>query len=55
LPRFPRAEPDEGEVNYAAICAALDAMGYAGWIAAEYRPRARTEDGLAWMHRHELA
>ena len=50
-----RAEPDEGEVNYAAICAALDAMGYAGWIAAEYRPRARTEDGLAWMHRHELA
>jgi 2-dehydrotetronate isomerase len=44
-----RAEPDEGEINYGAVCAALDAMGYGGWIAAEYRPRARTEDGLAWM------
>jgi 2-dehydrotetronate isomerase len=44
-----RAEPDEGEVNYAAVCAALDAMGYEGWTAAEYRPRGRTEDGLAWM------
>ena len=44
-----RAEPDEGEVNYAAVCAALDRMGYAGWVAAEYQPRGRTEDGLAWM------
>jgi hydroxypyruvate isomerase len=44
-----RAEPDEGEIHYAAVCAALDAMGYAGWIAAEYQPRGRTEDGLAWM------
>ncbi|HXN43052.1 MAG TPA: TIM barrel protein, partial [Xanthobacteraceae bacterium] len=47
-----RAEPDEGEINYAAVCAALDTMGYPGWIAAEYRPRGRTEDGLAWMHRY---
>jgi hydroxypyruvate isomerase len=44
-----RAEPDEGEVNYPAICAALDDLGYAGWIAAEYQPRGRTEDGLAWL------
>jgi hydroxypyruvate isomerase len=43
-----RAEPDEGEVNYAAILPALDAMGYRGWIGAEYRPRGRTEDGLSW-------
>ncbi len=47
-----RAEPDEGEINYAAVCAALDTMGYPGWIAAEYGPRGRTEDGLAWMHRY---
>jgi 2-dehydrotetronate isomerase len=47
-----RAEPDEGEINYAAVCAALDTMGYPGWIAAEYQPRGSTEDGLAWMHRY---
>lgn len=44
-----RAEPDEGEVNYPGVCAALDGMGYAGWVAAEYQPRGRTEDGLAWL------
>ena len=44
-----RAEPDEGEVNYPAICAALDALGYAGCIAAEYQPRGRTEEGLSWL------
>lgn len=50
-----RAEPDEGEVNYPAVCAALDAMGYRGWIAAEYQPRGRTEDGLKWMRRYVSA
>lgn len=43
-----RHEPDEGEVNYPAIFAALDSLGYMGWIAAEYLPRGRTEDGLGW-------
>jgi 2-dehydrotetronate isomerase len=43
-----RHEPDEGEVNYPAVFAAVDRLGYPGWIGAEYRPRARTEDGLAW-------
>ena len=43
-----RAEPDEGEVNYPAIFAALDRLGWAGWVGCEYKPRARTEDGLAW-------
>jgi len=47
-----RAEPDEGEVNYPAVWAALDAMGYRGWIAAEYQPRGPTEDGLGWMRRY---
>jgi len=49
-----RAEPDEGEVNYVAVCDALDAMGYAGWIGAEYRPRASTEAGLSWAHRYGI-
>jgi hydroxypyruvate isomerase len=44
-----RHEPDEGEVNYLEIFGALDALGYAGWVAAEYHPRARTENGLGWM------
>lgn len=43
-----RHEPDEGEVNYPAIYEALDALGYAGFVAAEYTPRGRTEEGLAW-------
>ena len=44
-----RHEPDEGEVSYPAIFAALDRLGYAGWIGCEYNPRGRTEDGLSWM------
>jgi len=43
-----RAEPDEGEVNYPEIFAALDRLGYGNWVGCEYRPRARTEDGLGW-------
>lgn len=43
-----RHEPDEGEVNYPAVFEAVDSVGYKGWIGAEYRPRARTEDGLGW-------
>ena len=44
-----RAEPDEGEVNLPAIFTALDAIGYQGFVGLEYKPRARTEDGLGWM------
>ena len=43
-----RREPDEGEVNYPEIFAALDRLGFSGFIGCEYRPRARTEDGLGW-------
>ena len=43
-----RHEPDEGEVNYPQIFAALDRLGYGNWVGCEYRPRARTEDGLGW-------
>jgi hydroxypyruvate isomerase len=43
-----RHEPDEGEINYPAVFAAVDRLGYRGWIGAEYRPRGRTEDGLGW-------
>jgi 2-dehydrotetronate isomerase len=43
-----RREPDEGEVNYPEIFVALDRLGYDGFVGCEYRPRGRTEDGLAW-------
>jgi hydroxypyruvate isomerase len=50
-----RQEPDEGEVNYPEIFAALDRLGYEGWIGCEYRPRARTEDGLGWARPYGVA
>jgi 2-dehydrotetronate isomerase len=43
-----RAEPDEGEVNYAAILDMIDRSGYGGFVACEYKPRRGTEDGLGW-------
>ncbi len=45
-----RAEPDEGEVNYSAIFAAIDGMGYDGWVGCEYRPRGDTDAGLCWRN-----
>ena len=50
-----RHEPDEGEVNYPAVFEAVDKLGYQGWIGAEYRPRARTEDGLGWARKYNVA
>lgn len=43
-----RAEPDEGEVDYRTVFAALDKLGYDGWVGCEYRPAAKTEAGLGW-------
>jgi 2-dehydrotetronate isomerase len=47
-----RQEPDEGEVNYPEIFAALDRLGYRGWIGCEYRPRSTTEAGLDWARKY---
>jgi len=49
-----RVEPDEGEINYPGVFAALDRLGWAGYVACEYRPRGRTEDGLAWARPYGL-
>jgi 2-dehydrotetronate isomerase len=49
-----RAEPDEGEINYPGVFAALDRLGWSGWTACEYKPRARTEDGLGWGRAYGL-
>lgn len=44
-----RREPDEGEVAYERLIAAIDGMGYCGFIGAEYRPRTGTAEGLGWL------
>lgn len=47
-----RGEPDAGELNHPHLFATLDALGYAGWVGCEYRPRgATTEAGLGWLDR----
>jgi hydroxypyruvate isomerase len=43
-----RHEPGTGEINFAWLLPKLDALGYTGWVGCEYRPLARTEDGLVW-------
>jgi len=49
-----RHEPHEGELNLAHLMDALEAAGYDGWIGCEYRPKAGTVPGLAWMQRYML-
>lgn len=44
-----RHEPGTGEINFEAVYAGLQRHGYRGIVAAEYRPAARTEDGLGWI------
>jgi 2-dehydrotetronate isomerase len=46
-----RAEPDEGEIDFAAVLGTLDRIGYTGWIGCEYRPRGPTDAGLVWRDR----
>ncbi len=43
-----RREPDEGELAYPVILEELATRGWAAFVGAEYNPRGRTEDGLAW-------
>jgi hydroxypyruvate isomerase len=49
-----RAEPDEGELNYAWILPEIDRLGWSGYVGAEYQPRGRTEDGLGWLTQFNL-
>lgn len=44
-----RSEPDNGEVHYHNVLTALDAMGWNGYVGAEYKPRGTTEEGLNWL------
>lgn len=43
-----RNEPGTGEINYAWLFKHIDAIGYAGWIGCEYKPKTTTAAGLGW-------
>jgi hydroxypyruvate isomerase len=43
-----RGEPGTGRLDFPALFRHIDALGYAGWVSAEYRPSRRTEETLAW-------
>jgi len=44
-----RHEPGTGEINYPFLFDFIDKLGYDGWIGCEYKPAAKTEDGLGWI------
>lgn len=44
-----RGAPDQGELNYAAIFAAIAAMGWDAPLGAEYKPGGDTDATLGWM------
>jgi len=45
-----RGEPDLGEVHYPNLFNTIEALGWQGYLGAEYKPRnGNTEDGLGWM------
>jgi hydroxypyruvate isomerase len=44
-----RHEPGTGELNDAYVFAALDRLGYDGFVGCEYVPAGKTLDGLGWF------
>lgn len=46
-----RHEPGTGELSFDFLFEHIDALGYRGWIGAEYRPRSGTDSSLGWFER----
>ena len=44
-----RNEPGTGEINFAYLLRAIDALGYDGWIGCEYKPATTTAAGMSWI------
>jgi hydroxypyruvate isomerase len=44
-----RSEPDAGELNHRFVLAAIDRLGWTGYVGCEYRPRGTTAAGLGWV------
>ncbi|GGV13403.1 hydroxypyruvate isomerase [Actinomadura cremea] len=47
-----RGRPGTGEIDFAGLFGVLDAIGYGGRIALEYRPDGPTEREFAWMEEY---
>ncbi|MEM7341876.1 MAG: TIM barrel protein [Actinomycetota bacterium] len=47
-----RGAPDQGEIDYGAVFAAIDDLGWARPIGAEYRPDGDTNASLGWLDRY---
>jgi hydroxypyruvate isomerase len=45
-----RHQPGTGVLPYRQLLTDLDALGYQGWVGAEYHPLGRTEDTLGWRN-----
>ena len=43
-----RVPPHKGELNFPIIFDAIDAMGWKGWVGAEYGPGGPTVDSFEW-------
>jgi hydroxypyruvate isomerase len=43
-----RNEPGTGEIHYPFLFELLDREGYQGYVGCEYKPREKTDAGLAW-------
>lgn len=44
-----RHEPGTGSMDYPALFALVDQLGYSGWIGCEYHPLGDTAAGLQWL------
>jgi hydroxypyruvate isomerase len=44
-----RGEPGTGKIDFAPLFAQIDAMGYDGWVSAEYRPTRPTVETLSFL------
>jgi hydroxypyruvate isomerase len=50
-----RHEPGTGEINFDFLFGRIDALGYDGWVGAEYAPAKGTLEGLGWLTRYSRA
>lgn len=44
-----RGQPGTGTVDFASLFALVDALPYAGWLGAEYKPQGATQNSLQWL------
>jgi hydroxypyruvate isomerase len=47
-----RHEPGTGAIDFDALFAVIDRLGYTGWVGCEYNPAGGTREGLGWLRRY---